>query len=112
MLHTLGIFEFAVGVVTGFGTLAIAMFGGPDTSIDIDESLSSFVLAGIHYLSGLVPIGATHVLLVVGLSKGVTLFLAGILVSVLYNVFAAFDEVISEVAWAAERRFASDSRNT
>lgn len=109
LLHTVGLLEYAVGAVTGFGLLAVATFGGAVNTVEVDGSPSYFVLAGIHYLSGIVPIVVTHFLLFLALSKGLTLFLAGALVSILYNLFAALEEVLSEVAWAAEQRYLPES---
>lgn len=74
-------------------------------SVEVDGSPSYFVLAGIHYLSGLVPIVATHFLLVLAISKGLTLFLAGTIVSILYNLFAALEKVISELIWSADQQY-------
>lgn len=110
LLHTVGLLEYAMGAITGFGLLAIATFGGAVNTVDVDGTPSYFVLAGIHYLSGIVPIVVTHFLLFLALGKGLTLFLAGALVSILYNLFAALEEVISEVAWAAEQRYIPKSR--
>lgn len=72
-------------------------------TIDIDKSSSYFILAGIHYLSGLVPIGITHILIATALGKAVTLFLIGMAVSICYNMFATLEEVLSEMAWKAEQ---------
>jgi len=103
LLHTLGIVEYASGAITGFGVLAVATFGGAVDTVDVDEFPSYFILAGIHYLSGLVPIAITHGLLVLALGKAVTLFLTGMAVSISYNVFATFEEVLSKMAWRAEQ---------
>lgn len=102
LLQTLGILEYAGGAITGFGVLAVATFGGAVDTVEMDETPSYFVLAAVHYLSGLVPIFATHFLIAAPLEKATTLFLAGMSVSVLYNVFAAFEEVLSEAAWKVE----------
>lgn len=72
-------------------------------TVDIDETPSYFVLAGIHYLAGLVPIGVTHLLVAAALGQAVTLFLTGMAVSICYNVFAALEEVLSELASSAEQ---------
>lgn len=103
LLHATGVLAYASGAVTGFGLLAVATFGGAVDTVEVDGSPSFFILAGIHYLSGLVPIIATHVLLAAALGKTVTLFLAGMGVSVLYNAFATLEEVFSELAWRAEQ---------
>jgi len=103
LLHTLGIVEYASGAITGFGVLAVATFGGAVDTVDMDESPSYFILAGIHYLSGLVPIAVTHGLIELAFDKAVTLFLTGMAVSICYNVFATFEEVLSEMAWRAEQ---------
>lgn len=103
LLHTVGILEYAGGAITGFGVLAVVTFGGAIDTVDIDGTPAYFVLAGIHYLSGLVPIGITHFLIVATLSKALTLFLAGMIVSICYNVFAAFEEIVSEATWRAEQ---------
>lgn len=108
LLHTIGLLEYAVGAISGFGLLAVATFGGAVDTVDVDDPPSYFVLAGIHYFSGIVPIVVTHFLLFVALSKGITLFLAGALVSILYNLFAALEEVISEKVRAAEQRFVTE----
>lgn len=107
LLGTVGIMEYALGAVTGFGLLALVTFGGVVNDVDVTEPPTYFVLAGIHYLSGLVPIMATHLLLALALGKGLTLFVAGALVSILYNLFAALEEAISELAWAIEQRYSS-----
>lgn len=104
LLHTRGILEYAVGAITGFGLLAVVTFGGAVDTVEVDQPPSYYVLAGIHYLSGLVPIGVTHFLVGATLGKGITLFLSGAAVSVLYNGFAAFEEVISEAVWKIEER--------
>ena len=103
LLHTLGIVEYASGAITGFGVLAVATFGGAVDTVDMDESPSYFILAGIHYLSGLVTITVTHGLIALTFGKAVTLFLTGMTVSICYNVFATFEEVLSEMAWRAEQ---------
>jgi len=103
LLHTLGIVEYASGAITGFGVLAVATFGGAVDAVDIEESPSYFILAGIHYLSGLVPIAVTHGLIALAFGKAVTLFLTGMAVSICYNVFATFEKVLSEMAWRAEQ---------
>lgn len=86
LLHTTGLLEYAIGAITGFGVLAIATFGGAVDTIEVQDPPSYFVLAGIHYLSGLIPIIAIHLLLSGPLGKETTLFLAGMAVDVLYNV--------------------------
>mgnify|MGYP000338933165 CR=1 FL=1 len=108
LLQTLGIIEYASGAITGFGVLAVVTFGGAVGSVDIEESPAYFVLAGIHYLSGLVPIAVTHGLIALGLGKAVTLFLTGMAVSICYNVFATFEEALSEMVWRAEQTVLDD----
>lgn len=103
LLHALGIFEYASGAITGFGVLAVATFGGAVNRADVDEPPSYFVLAGVHYLAGLVPIAVTHVLVTAALGKAVTLFLTGMTVSICYNVFAALEELLSELVWRVEQ---------
>lgn len=63
------------------------------------------VLAGIHHLSGVVPIGITHFLLRAALGKGLTIFLTGATVSICYNVFATLEERLSEFLWKIEQRY-------
>lgn len=108
LLHAVGLFEYAVGTVTGFGLLAVATFGGAVDTVELDGSPEYFVLAAIHYLSSLVPIGLTHLLLGAAAGKALTLFLAGAIVSVSYNLFAALEEVISERIWRLEQRYGLD----
>lgn len=105
LLPTVGLLEYAVGTVTGFGLLAIVTFGGAVNTVDAAELSTYFVLAGIHYLSGLVPIALTHLLVAMALGKAITLFLAGVTVSVSYNLFAGLEETISELLWALEQRY-------
>lgn len=104
LLHTPGIAEYAVGAITGFGLLAVATFGGAIDEIDVDTTPTYVVLAGVHYLAGLVPIAVTHYLVAAPLGKAVTLFLAGLSVSVLYNASAAIEELLSEAIWKLERQ--------
>ena len=108
LLSVVGLLEYAGGAVTGFGVLAIVTFGGAVETAEIKAPPSYYILAGVHYLAGLVPIGLTHGLLAVPLGKTLTLFLAGILVSIFYNAFAALEEVLSEMIWKLEQRYKED----
>jgi len=105
LLHTFGILEYAVGTVTGFGLLAVTTFGGAVDTVENPSAPEYHILAGIHYLAALVPIGAAHLIVAASLSKGLTLFLTGSVVSVGYNISAAFEELISEYLWKLEQRY-------
>lgn len=96
LLGTPGIFAYAIGAITGFGVLASITFGGPVDRVEMEQSPAYVLLAAIHYLACLVPIGVTHVLVAASLRKAVTLFLTGASVSVLYNVVAVLEEWLSE----------------
>jgi len=102
LLHTRGILLYAIGAITGFGLLAVITFEGAVDTVEMDKTPTYFVLAAIHYLSALVPIGITHFLLEAPLGRGSTLFLTGAVVSIFYNVFIAFEEIISELMWNIE----------
>lgn len=104
LLHTVSILEFATGAITGFGVLAVATFSGAADTVAVDSPPSIHVLAVLHYLATLVPIGITHFMIAAPLGKGLTLFLTGILVSVGYNVFALLQELISEAVLTVEQR--------
>lgn len=82
LLDTIGLLDYAVGAITGFGLLAVVTFGGAVNAVEAAEPPTYFVLAGIHYLAGLVPIGLKHLLGALALGKALTLFLTGLLVSV------------------------------
>lgn len=99
-----GVFAYASGAVSGFGALAVATFGGPTQTVEHDTSLEYQVLAAIHYLSALVPIAVTHLLVTAGLGRLVTLFLAGAAVSVGYNLSVTLEKVLSEALRRVERR--------
>lgn len=104
LLHAGGIMAYAVGAITGFGVLAVATFGSAVDQIEVDSTPSYVVLAGIHYLSALVPIAMTHFILLAALGKGLSIFLTGATVSIFYNLFATFEEVISEFVLKLERQ--------
>lgn len=109
LFHTIGVLAFAAGAVTGFGVLAIASFGGAVDAVETEQSPQYFVLAGIHYVSSLVPILITHLILVLPLGTFVSLFLAGSNVSMFYSVFAAIEESISKILWSVEKRMGEES---
>ncbi|MBV0902105.1 hypothetical protein [Haloarcula salina] len=106
LLQTASILAYATGTITGFGLLALAAFGSPVETVDADASPSYHVLAAVHYLAALVPIGVTHYVVAAPLGKHVTLFLSGALVAVCYNVFAALEEGVSVLLRRAEKRSA------
>lgn len=106
LLHTVSILAYATGTITGFGLLSLATFGSPAEAVDADASPEYHVLAAVHYLAALVPIGITHYVIAAPLGKYATLFLAGGLVAVCYNVFAALEEGISVLVRRAEKRSA------
>jgi len=72
--------------------------------VEFNSAPGYFVLAGIHYIAGVVPVLATHLLIDAPLTKMSTLVLAGLCVSVLYNISAAFEEWVSEFVWRVERK--------
>lgn len=104
-----GVFAYAAGTVSGFGALAVATFGGPIQTVEHDTAPEYLVLTAIHYLSALVPIGATHLLVTAGLGELVTLFLAGAAVSVGYNISATLEKALSEALRRVERRVGDGS---
>lgn len=107
-LSTLGILKYAAGAITGFGTLAVLTFGGAINPVSIDSRPSYHVLAIIHYLAALVPIGIAHFLIEAPLAKGSTIFMTGMLASVCYNVLVTLEETISEVLWQFEQQYLND----
>ncbi|MFB6082826.1 MAG: hypothetical protein ABEJ94_01110 [Halorientalis sp.] len=103
LLHTVGILKYAVGTVTGFGLLAVTTFGGAVDTVENQSTPQYHILAGIHYLAALVPIGAAHLIVAAPLGTGLTLFLTGSVVSVGYNISAAVEELVSELLWRIEQ---------
>jgi len=88
-LGVTGILGYVVGSITVFGTLTLLTFGGAIDTVEFESSPRYFVLANVHYLAGVVPIVATQLLVDAPLTKAITLFVAGVGASVLYNVSAA-----------------------
>lgn len=108
LLHTPGILTYAGGAVTGFGALAVVTFGGAVDTVEMESTPSYYVLAGIHYLAAFVPIVLVHLVIAAAFGKSITLFLAGALVSVCYNVFAVLEEALSELIWRIEQWYLAD----
>ena len=108
LLGTLGVLAYAGGAVTGFGLLALASFGSAVDTLDTEESPTYHVLAGIHYLAALVPILTAHGLFRLSVGRTLSVFLAGALVTIGYNVFAALEEAISMLVRRLERRYVRD----
>lgn len=77
--------------------LTILTFGGAVDTVDMESTPSYYVLTGIHYLSALVYFVISHYLLEASIGKGFTLFLVGMTISVGDSIFAALEEVISEL---------------
>lgn len=103
LLHAVGVLEYMGGAVFGFGVLALLTFGSVINPIEDDPQPRYFVLTGVHYLAGAVPVIATSLLIDIGMGQGVTLVLAGAGVSMLYNLSAALEEVVSEFMWQLEK---------
>jgi hypothetical protein len=96
VLASPGVIAYATGAITGFALLAVTTFGGAIDTLELESSPSYHVLAAVHYLAALVPIGLTHFLIEVPIGARVTIFSAGLCVSVCYNLTAALEETVSK----------------
>jgi hypothetical protein len=104
MLDIWTILTYGSGAVTGFGILIIASVGAAVSEVEYGNP-RYVVLGTLHYAAALGPIAATHVILELsGLSKLVSVFLAGMVVSILYNGLAALEETFSERLWTFEQQ--------
>jgi len=102
-LDVVGVLGYVTGTVTGFGLLALLTFGGAVNAVEFGSSPRYFVLSGIHYIAGAVPIVSTYLLVESVPNETVAVFLSGVCVAVLYNASAALEEVVSETLWRLER---------
>lgn len=85
--------SFGFGAVLGFGVLAISAFRG-DRAQSSDEAL--LVLSTVHYLSSLLPMVITSILIRMDLPAELTFLLAGMSVSLMYNLLSILEETIAE----------------
>jgi len=85
--------SFGFGAVLGFGILTLSAFnsGRAESS---DEAI--LLLSTIHYLSALIPMIVTHGLIQLETASEPTFLLAGLSVSMLYNLLALLEEDIAE----------------
>ena len=85
--------SFGFGAVLGFGILTLSAFndGRAESS---DEAM--LVLSTVHYLSALIPMMVTHGLTNLNLQAEPTFLLAGMSVSMLYNLLALLEDDIAQ----------------
>ena len=85
--------SFGFGAVLGFGILTLSAFsdGRAESS---DEAM--LVLSTVHYLSALIPMTVTHGLTNLNLQAEPTFLLAGMSVSMLYNLLALLEDDIAQ----------------
>lgn len=85
---------YGLGAVTGFGLLAISIFGPTN---EVERADSHYLsLASIHYLASLAPILIAG-LLARALPATPAFFVGGLSVSLVYNLLSLFEEEISEL---------------
>lgn len=86
---------YGFGAVVGFGLLALTTFDKPTRTVD-RENPKYPILATIHYLASLLPI-----LIAGGLVELLpplpAFFIAGMTVSIMYNLLSLLEEDISEL---------------
>ncbi len=85
--------SFGFGAVLGFGVLALSAFRG-DRAQSSDQAL--LVLSTVHYLSSLLPMVITSILIRIDLPAALTFLLAGMSVSLMYNLLSILEETIAE----------------
>lgn len=86
--------SYGFGAVLGFGLLALATFRSRNAESS-DQAL--LVLSTMHYLSALMPMVFTHLAIQQGLSTELTFLIAGMSVSVLYNLLAVIEEDVARI---------------
>jgi len=85
--------SFGFGAVLGFGALALSAFRGNKAQSNHQALL---VLSTVHYLSSLVPMIVTSILVRLNIPAELTFLLAGMSVSLLYNLLSILEETIAE----------------
>jgi len=89
------ILSYGGGAVAGFGILAVWAYSRPFQPAETEET-KYIVISMIHYLAALAPIIATHYYTRLGAPEAFAL--AGVSVSILYNMLMLVEEWISEEA--------------
>lgn len=99
LIHNFGVpgvfnaMMYGLGAVTGFGVLALTIFGPTSQVKRADSQYLS--LASIHYLASLAPMLVAG-LLARTLPAAPAFFIGGLSVSLVYNLLSLFEEEISE----------------
>jgi len=90
----LNVFSFGLGAVIGFGILSLVAFRGVLKTATVEQN-EFMVLSTVHYFAALVPMVLTY--LILSYVPGNTgLLLAGISVSLSYNLLILVQETIAE----------------
>jgi len=96
---------FGFGAVIGFGVLALLAFkGSRETEKDGNPNL--LVFSTVHYLSALIPIAVTF-FLTQNFSSVQAFFLAGMNVSIFYNLLMVVERKLADEGLALEKRIES-----
>lgn len=92
---------FGMGAVIGFGILALFAFKGERQAETEEENL--LVFSTVHYLSALVPIAITY-LIANSINGGYAFFLAGMNVSILYNLLMVVERKLADEGLVLEKK--------
>ncbi len=99
-----GVLAYGSGAVIGFGIISLIAF---ERALgDVEKPQQKYlVLSMVHYLAALAPILLTYLYVgVIGLGLMESFFLAGLSVSITYNLFMIAEEYLSERVRHVEKR--------
>lgn len=92
---------YATGAIVGFGLLTVIAFKQAFSTVEYEEP-NYLVFSMIHFISALAPIIATYYL--VNLDNFYAFFLAGVSVSMVYNLLMLVEDRVSRQAPEWERK--------
>ncbi len=95
---------FGFGAVMGFGLLAIFAFRG---NLMEESPTNLLVFSSVHYLSALFPVAVSYLIVQYVASTAAAFFLAGMNVSVFYNLLMVVEKMFADKGIAIERKIES-----